>query len=224
MHLKHLTPLAALAGLASSQTLLDLISGNSELSTLGSLLNQTGLLTALASATNITVLAPTNAAFNTFTGDPAVQAAIAADPGLVTAVLQYHVLSGVYHSSVLSATPAFPKSLLTNTSFTNVTGGQVVKAQALNNSVIFTSGLLKQSTVTTANAHFNGGIAHVIDTVLTVPVSDSQTAVAANLTALAGALQQANLVTTVDNLKVRAVLMFISCSDPAAADDSGNRT
>jgi hypothetical protein len=43
---------------------------------------------------------------------------------------------------------------------------------------------------------FTGGVLHIIDTVLTIPESDSATAVAANLTALAGALTQANLVST----------------------------
>ena len=42
---------------------------------------------------------------------------------------------------------------------------------------------------------------HVIDTVLTLPQSDSATASAANLTALTGALTTANLVTALDGLK-----------------------
>lgn len=42
---------------------------------------------------------------------------------------------------------------------------------------------------------------HVIDTVLTLPESDSATASAANLTALTGALTTANLVTALDGLK-----------------------
>jgi uncharacterized surface protein with fasciclin (FAS1) repeats len=47
---------------------------------------------------------------------------------------------------------------------------------------------------------FTGGVLHIIDTVLTIPESDAATAAAANLTALAGALTQANLVSTVDSL------------------------
>ena len=48
--------------------------------------------------------------------------------------------------------------------------------------------------------NFTGGVIHIIDTVLTIPESDSSTAVAANLTSLAGALTTANLVSTVDAL------------------------
>jgi uncharacterized surface protein with fasciclin (FAS1) repeats len=44
-------------------------------------------------------------------------------------------------------------------------------------------------------------VIHIIDTVLTIPASDSATAGAANLTALAGALTSANLVSTVDGLR-----------------------
>ena len=48
--------------------------------------------------------------------------------------------------------------------------------------------------------NFTGGVVHVIDTVLTIPESDAATAIAANLTSLAGALTTANLVSTVDDL------------------------
>lgn len=64
---------------------------------------------------------------------------------------------------------------------------------------MITSGLLKQSRVTTADVTFSGGVVHIIDTVLTIPANDSATALAANLTALAGALTTANLVSTVDS-------------------------
>lgn len=48
---------------------------------------------------------------------------------------------------------------------------------------------------------FNGGVIHIIDTVLTLPISPSMTAVDSNLIALAGALTQTNLVSAVDSLK-----------------------
>jgi uncharacterized surface protein with fasciclin (FAS1) repeats len=62
---------------------------------------------------------------------------------------------------------------------------------------------------------FNGGIIHVIDTVLTLPISDSKTAVAAGLTSLAGALTSAKLVDTVDNLK--DVTIFAPSNDAFGA-------
>lgn len=114
-------------------------------------------------------------------------------------VLTYHVLNGTIRSTDIQDTPSFPKTLLTNSTYTNVTGGQVVKAETEDNSVVFTSGLLRQSRVVTADATFTGGIVHIIDSVLTIPMNDSATAVAANLTALAGALTTADLVSTLDS-------------------------
>lgn len=202
MQLKQLVSSLALASTVSAQALTDVISQTPELSTLGALLTAyPAVAQTLASASNITVLAPSNTAFSAFLTS-AVNASIAADAGLVPAVLSYHVLSGTIRSTEIPTTPAFPKTLLTNATYTNVTGGQVVKAQAVNGGVTFTSGLLKQSNVTTADVTFSGGVVHIIDSVLTIPESASSTATAANLTALAGALTQANLVTAVNGLKV----------------------
>lgn len=47
---------------------------------------------------------------------------------------------------------------------------------------------------------FDGGVIHVIDTVLQIPSLDSSTAVAAGLTSLADALTAAKLVSVVDSL------------------------
>lgn len=204
MQLKQVAASLALAGTVSAQALTDVISQTPQLSTLGALLTQyPAVAQTLANASNITVLAPTNEAFSAFLTS-AVNESIAADAGLVPAVLSYHVLSGTIKSTDIPTTPAFPKTLLTNATFTNVTGGQVVKAQAVDGGVTFTSGLLKTSNVSTADVTFSGGVVHIIDSVLTIPVSASDTATAANLTALAGALTQANLVTAVDDAKVSA--------------------
>jgi hypothetical protein len=70
-------------------------------------------------------------------------------PGAVTALLTYHVLNGTYPASVFTNTSMFIPTALMNASYANVTGGQVVEAKAMNNSVVFTSGLLSTSMVTT---------------------------------------------------------------------------
>lgn len=49
--------------------------------------------------------------------------------------------------------------------------------------------------------NFTGGVIHVIDTALVVPENISATAVAADLTAAAGALMNAKLVETLDTAK-----------------------
>jgi transforming growth factor-beta-induced protein len=48
---------------------------------------------------------------------------------------------------------------------------------------------------------FTGGVMHIIDNVLTIPLNPGFTAVDSNLTALAGALTDTNLISTVDGLK-----------------------
>ncbi|KAG8159393.1 hypothetical protein KVR01_011054 [Diaporthe batatas] len=192
----------SLAGAVYGQSLTDLISQNQDLSQLGTLLGQyPDLAQTLGGLSNITVLAPNNAALSALLNDSSVTAMVSADPGLVPAILTYHVLNGTFRSTDIQDTPSFPKTLLTNSTYTNVTGGQVVKAETEDNSVVFTSGLLRQSRVATADVTFTGGIVHIIDSVLTIPMSDSATAVAANLTALAGALTTADLVSTVDTLQ-----------------------
>ncbi|KAG0647188.1 Fasciclin arabinogalactan [Hyphodiscus hymeniophilus] len=200
MYLKKLLPLG-FAATASAQNLTDaLASQNSSLSTLNSLLStQPGLVSALAGASNITILAPSNEAFGSFLNSSAGKSD-AALPDLVAALLTYHVLNGSYPASAFTNASMFIPTLLTNTSYANVTGGQRVEAMATNNTVVFTSGLLSTSMVTTANINFTGGVIHIVDTVLTIPASDSSTAAAANLTSLAGALSAASLVPTVDSL------------------------
>jgi uncharacterized surface protein with fasciclin (FAS1) repeats len=48
---------------------------------------------------------------------------------------------------------------------------------------------------------FTNGVLHIVDTVLTLPITPSFTAVDSNLTALAGALTATNLLSTVDTLR-----------------------
>ncbi|KAL9130543.1 MAG: hypothetical protein Q9217_001311 [Psora testacea] len=157
------------------------------------------LLSTLASANNITILAPSNEAFAKFLNSPAGSAITNNDTATIQALLQYHVLNGTYPASAITEKPAFVPTLLSDTSYANVTGGQVVEAIKQGDSVVFYSGLLANSTVTTADTNFTGGVIHIIDTVLTVPANVSYTATQAGLSAVAGALTRANLVETVDS-------------------------
>jgi hypothetical protein len=70
-------------------------------------------------------------------------------PDAVAALLTYHVLNGTYPASAFTNMSMFIPTMLMNTSYANVTGGQVVEVMAMNNTVVFTSGLLSTSMVTT---------------------------------------------------------------------------
>ncbi|KAI9693494.1 MAG: hypothetical protein M1820_009230 [Bogoriella megaspora] len=188
------------ASCTAAQSLADVLAGTPDLSTLTSALQQfPDLLTTLNGTSNITVLAPNNAAFDALFATPAGQAA-QNDAGLLEAVLEYHVVDGVFPASSIPATGAFVPTFLTNTSYTNVTGGQRVEGISANGGVTFISGGKATSNVTQADITFDGGIIHIINAVLTVPANITTTALAANLTSLANALIQVDLLDTVNSL------------------------
>lgn len=188
----------ALVGAASAQSRTSLTdaldSKNDTLSELNGLIKaQPGLARSLSQLRNITILAPSNDALGALLNDTTVAKQVAADPGLISAILQYHVLNGTYYASNITDTPAFVKTLLTNETYTNVTSGQVVEAVAANDTVSFYSGFRAQSNVTEANLNFTGGTIHIINRVLTIPKNLTDTAIAANLSAVVGAFTKADL-------------------------------
>lgn len=212
MQLKYLSLATLLAsGVVQAQTLNDTISGNNLLSNLTSFISQfPGLLTVLSVASNITVLAPSNDAFSKFLNSSA-GLQLAGEPDIVQALLEYHVLNGTYSASEIQNNTMFIPTLLTNSSFTNVTGGQRVEATTDNGNVTFFSGLDQESGVVQADVNFTGGVIHIVDTVLTLPMNISSTVLAANLTSLWGALNDTGLATTVDDL--RDVTVFAPSND-----------
>ncbi|CZR57765.1 related to TGF beta induced protein ig-h3 precursor [Phialocephala subalpina] len=201
MQLKHLLPLALGAG-ASAQNLAEaLASQNSSLSSLNALLaSQPAIVSTLSNATNITILAPNNDALTAFVNSTA-GAAAASNADAVAALLTYHVLQGNYAASAFTNTSQFIPTALNASAYSNVTGGQRVEARLNGSSVDFFTGLLQESQVVTANISFTGGTIHIINKVLTIPTTPANTATSLNLTSLAGALTQANLVNTVDSLR-----------------------
>lgn len=157
MQFKHLS-LALLASLVSAQdqgnsTGQDL---NATLASQPSLSNLTtflslspGLLEQLSSANDLTILAPSDEAFAELQDSEAFQA-LATDVGAVAALLQYHVLNGTIRAADITNTSTFVPTLLTNGSYSNVTGGQVVEAIVIGNETVFYSGLLQNATVSQA--------------------------------------------------------------------------
>lgn len=198
--------LAALAVAQDSgnSTLADLIANNNDtLSTLNTLLvSQPDLLETLSNLSNITVLAPSNDALNELIGDGDITDI---SPGDITALLTYHVLNGTYYASNITSNITFVPTLLTNSSYANVTGGQVVGAVSNDGNVSFVSALLESSYVTQANLNFTGqnggGVVHIIDRVLTIPQNLVSTAVEAGLSALVGAVTVADLGPTLLDLE-----------------------
>lgn len=147
-------PIAALAGYAfaqnQAQSLNETLSGNSQLSNLTSLLAASPqLVNQLSQARNITILAPSNEAFERAANNSAF-GALSTDPQFAASVLLYHVLQGTIEADDIDDDSDFVPTLLQNTTFANVTGGQVVQAVDQGNQTSFYSGLLSRANVTQA--------------------------------------------------------------------------
>ena len=189
---------AALAGTALCQDLTAVLANNTDLSSLTAALGSfPNLVSTLQAQQNITLLAPNNAAFALLLNSSAGAALLSNDTSLIQALFTYHVLQGTYSNFTAKT---FVPTLLQPPAFANVTGGQVVEAVPSGNQTQFISGVLAASNSTGSPLPFSGGVIHVVDRVLTVPQNISTTAVAANLTALVGALNKTSLVATVDGL------------------------
>jgi uncharacterized surface protein with fasciclin (FAS1) repeats len=132
-----------------SANLTSVLAGNQNLTALVSLLqSQPDLASALGSAQNITLLAPSNNALNALNSSGALTSA--SQEGYLQALLNYHVLIGEFSSENITETPAFPATLLNDTAFANVTGGQVVECRVSDGEVVVISGLKNNVSVTEA--------------------------------------------------------------------------
>ena len=147
---------ATLLSAVVAQNLTSVLSSNAELSNLTTFIKLIpSLVQQLSGAKNITLLAPSNDAFQNLLASPAGAAISVNNTGLIQALLTYHVLTGTYPASSFGSTPAFIPTLLSNQTYANVTGGQRVEGQKAGSSVNITSGLKSISTVTKAVSSFD---------------------------------------------------------------------
>jgi uncharacterized surface protein with fasciclin (FAS1) repeats len=106
----------------SALSLLELLQGTPELSTLYARINaSTNLTNFLATSSDFTLLAPSNAAFANL---PVGTGNLTDDQ--FTAMLQYSLLRGGFPKLSLTTANQFVPSNLENANYANVTGGQVV--------------------------------------------------------------------------------------------------
>ncbi|RFU30408.1 hypothetical protein B7463_g5952, partial [Scytalidium lignicola] len=143
--------------------------------------------------TNVTILVPSNDALRSFLNDTAMARMPAPDSGAIAAVLSYHVLNGTYFANNFTDTPMFIETMLENSTYENVTGGQVVEARKDGDMVSFYSALKTEANITQADLNFNGGVVHTINRVLEILMNLSATYIAANLITVIGAISVAHL-------------------------------
>lgn len=148
----YLTVLAA-ASVAFAQQgtkdLTQLLQSNKNLSEFTTLLTSYGDIYAnLSFQSQVTILAPNNDAFNKIPYSSLGPAFEANQSQIVRSVLQYHILPGLHPSGSYNGSFSFDRTWLQNTSYTNVTGGQVVGGVQQSGAVnIFTTGLGSRSTL-----------------------------------------------------------------------------
>merc|ERR1711988_420885 len=173
-----LLTLASLVAAAAAQSdLVSVLESQDDLSTLYSVLqNFPDLVETLSSASNITIFAPTNEAFESVPEDSAIGQAIANnDETAIAALLTNHVYQGQYPAEAVSETPVWIQSLLDDSyemdgmPFSKFTGVVVD-----GDNVVVISGDLTLSTVTEADIEIGDSvIVHKIDT----PIAFSPTLV-----------------------------------------------
>jgi transforming growth factor-beta-induced protein len=167
---------------ASLPSFTDILSSQKNLSSFSDVLNKSypDLLTRIGnqSSQNITILAPSNAAFAKTVYYPIIGPAFSNnDIGAIRAILDYHVVIGDHPSTSLLPTFQYFPTWLSNTSFTNVTGGQRVGGVMQSGTdMIWTSGQSSRSPAIVTDIAFEGGTVHIIDSLVTPPSSFPATA------------------------------------------------
>jgi uncharacterized surface protein with fasciclin (FAS1) repeats len=188
---------ASMASAAAGQGLTSMLANHPQLSNLTTYLNlYPDVLSNLNSLSNITLLAPSNRAFQNALNSSTSAAFSTGDADMISALLSYHVLNGSY--TRFDTMTEFVKTLLMPGPYANVTGGQVVEVIPTSNmsnaSVTFYSGLLQNVTVSgNATFNFSAGVVHVVDRFLQLPTNLTDTAVQLDLRSAVGALSAASL-------------------------------
>jgi uncharacterized surface protein with fasciclin (FAS1) repeats len=143
-----------------SQALLSVLQEHPELSTFNHYVNASTSLTSLLSTVdNVTLLAPSNTAFQAWTSNQSP----ALSDDQMEASLMYHLVHGVFPAVSFSKRPQFAGSFLTNTSYANVTGGQRVElVSGTSGDPQIVSGNQSVSVITTMVLRFNHNGVEVI--------------------------------------------------------------
>ncbi|KAJ9640644.1 hypothetical protein H2204_003273 [Knufia peltigerae] len=176
----------------ADQDIITILNQQSGISTFIGLLQGYPKLIDTLNAGTFSVLVPNDEAIATFSD---------ANPDLVKqedvllALLQYHCVNGTHPSAGFGLEPTFAPTLLSNSSYANVTGGQVVDITSQNGKPTILSGVKAASEVVEADIFYIGGLIHIIDSVLTIPISLPATITKAGLTDLIALLNKGGYLT-----------------------------
>ena len=175
-----------------TNTIVDIVAGNPDVSTLGSALAITNLTSVLASDGPFTVFAPTNDAFADFLTANGFATLEDVPVDALASTLLNHVIGGVNNAADLE------------TGYINTSAVFNGEADApLSMYVNTTEGVTLNgiSSVTTADVAADNGVIHIVDAVITLPsVVTFAAADAATFSELVGALTRADQPDYVSNL------------------------
>ena len=163
----------------TGQSITDVVAGNADLSYLSAAITTAGLSSTFSSAGAYTMFAPTNEAFQA-AGYATIDAVNAADPNVLSDILQYHTLNKIIKAMDLPTGPDSAAETL-NTDSVYLTN---------NNKGIFING----TTLLTGDAPATNGLVHTIGKLLTPPVGNIIATIEVNpdLTFLVAAIQRAS--------------------------------
>ncbi|KAI9857170.1 MAG: hypothetical protein M1824_004971 [Vezdaea acicularis] len=179
-----LLPLLGVSTLAQYLNASDAIHQIPSLSLIAGFVDRDPTISAqLLTAQNITIFASNNDALTKLANDPTGKG-VTLSPASVHAILQYWIVEGVHPSSSFTPEAQYLHTALTDPTFTNVTGGQVLKVVEGPNGGLVYSGLDRVSNVVQADITFPGGVIHVIDTALDVPENITFTGSYLNITSV----------------------------------------
>lgn len=119
-----------------------------------------------------TVLAYSDDAFEKYAQ---ANANLSQDLDHMEALLQYHIVRGSYTIADFADDSIVPATLLSNQSYTKVSGGQRLELTSQDGKPVVVSGIKAASKIVTPDILVQGGIVQVIDTLLTIPESVSST-------------------------------------------------
>ncbi|KAF2671207.1 Fasciclin-domain-containing protein [Microthyrium microscopicum] len=133
--------------------------------------NSSKLTSFFTSANNITLFVPSDSAFKEWNllQDIALSSHNSSISDQIEALLTYHIVNGTFSTKGFSDRPRFASTLISNSIFTNVTGGQRVELVMNGANPVIGSYNRTTSGISTSDAIFAGGLIHIIDKVLTLP-------------------------------------------------------
>ena len=134
----------------------------------------------------ITILAPSNDAFEKIPDSSIGDAFKANQTDAVRSVLEYHVLPGYHQTQTFSTSFQFLPTWLSDAESTNVTSGQRVGVVSQPPYYVFVSAMGTRSTIISPDIAFTGGVLHMIDMPVIPPMSYPETAESFNTTAFLG--------------------------------------